>query len=150
MPNIEATTFTLVGGQFQIGNGASPEIFTTLTQVTDVDFGSMKWDTPEVTSADNNDGVKRFTRTLKDPGDCTVTFLFNPQDPTHQQAKALVQAGATLTPTNFKFLRPGTFGTVSFAGCAVSCEEGKIGLDKPVVATLKIKVSGELVYSILA
>jgi len=148
MPNIEATTFTLTGGQFKIGNGANPEVFTTLTQVTDVDFGSMKWDAPEVTSADNTDGVRRYSRTLKDPGDCTVMFLYNPQDPTHQQARALVQSGATLTPTNFQFIRPGTFGQVSFAGCAISLDEGKVELNKPVSATLKIKISGELSYSI--
>lgn len=148
MANIEATTFTLTGGQFKIGNGATPEVFTTLTQVTDVDFGSMKWDAPDVTSADNNDGVRRYTRTLKDPGDVTVTFWFNPQDPTHQQARALAQSGATLTPTNFQLVRPGTFGQVSFAGCVISYEEGKVSLDKPVAAVLKIKVSGEFVYSI--
>jgi hypothetical protein len=148
MANIEATTFTLTGAQFQLGNGATPEIFTTLTQVSDVDFSSMKWDAPEVTSADNTDGVRRYTRTLKDPGDVTVTFWFNPQDPTHQQARALANTGATLTPTNFRFIRPGTFGQVNFAGCLISLEEGKISLDKPVAAVMKIKVSGELTYTI--
>lgn len=149
MANIEATTFTLTGGQFQMGNGATPEIFTTLTQVTDVDLGSSKWDAPEVTSADNSDGVRRYTRTLKDPGDVTVTFWFNPNDATHQQLRAMAQAAtATLTPTNFKFVRPGTNGTESFAACLISLDYGKITLDKPTAATAKLKISGEVTYSL--
>src|SRR5689334_22967980 len=89
MANVTATAFTDLGGQFQIGDGHTPtENFTTVNQVTEVDFSGTKVDAQDVTNADNTDATKRFKDTLFDPGDCTVNFIYNPQDATHQQLRA--------------------------------------------------------------
>jgi hypothetical protein len=144
MANITATTFTYLGGQFQIGDGHTTENFTTVNQVTEVGFTGNKTDTVDVTTADNTDGVKRFNPTLSNSGTCDVSILWNPSDATHQQ----LQAAANSTPKtahNFKRINPGTFGTRSFTGIIESLDLGKQSLDKPVTATMKIQISGPYV-----
>src|ERR1700743_762370 len=139
MTTVTATTFQLLGSQFQLGNGGSPtETFTTISQVTAVDFGSYKADTIDVTTADNTDGFRRFSGTLQDPGDVSVTLLYNPNDATHAALLAARNAGNH----NFKEVVP-NFLTRSWNGVITSWEE-KLTLDKATEVTLKIKISGPL------
>lgn len=143
MPNVTATTFTYLGGQFQIGDGHTPtENFTTINQVVDVDFSGSKVDTVDVTTADNTDSTKRFKDTLFDPGDCSITIMWNPQDATHQQLQAAFLARGS---HNFKRINPGSFGTRSFTGIITALDLGKETLDKPVQTTCKVKLSGPYV-----
>src|SRR5579884_2651330 len=138
MSNVIATTYNYLGGQFQIGNGGSPETFTTVTQVKDVDFTGSKVDTQDITTADNTDGTRRFVDTLFDAGECTATIFWNPNDVTHQQLESAFLARGT---HNFKRINPGGFGTRSFAGIIVSIDR-KEAIDKPTEATVKIKLNG--------
>lgn len=144
MSNITATTFTYLGGQFQVGNGANPEVFTTISQVKEVDFSGTKWENPEVTSADNTDSVRRYTGTLFDPGTVTVTIHWNPEDATHQQLQAQTIAGGT---HNFKRINPGGFGTRTFSGLYEGSVDIKQSIDKPTEGVVKIKLSGPFVDS---
>jgi hypothetical protein len=140
MSNVTATVFTYLGGLFQLGNGASPEVFTTITQVDSVDFSGEKRDTQKVTTADNTDAIDRFVGTTKDPGECSVELFWNPGDTTHQSLQT-ANDGAT---HNFKR----TIGshTRSFAGI-IQGINFKEQIDKPTKATMKIKISGPITES---
>lgn len=138
MPNVTATTFTFLGGQLQIGDGGGPENFTLISQVKTCDFSSSKLDTEDVTSADNTDGVKRFSDRLFDPGDLSAEIDWNPTDASHQQ---LYNAWIARGPHNFKRLNPGGFGTRAFTGIITSLDF-KQALDKATTASLKVKLSG--------
>lgn len=140
MPNVLATTFTFLGGQFQIGDGGSPENFTTIVQVKSVDFGSSKLMAEDVTSADNTDGAKRYVPTLYDGGDVSLDVLWNPADATHQ---SLRNAHVNRVAHNFKCVNPGTNLTWSFNGIVTSFDV-KEHIDKPSEVSCKIKVNGPL------
>jgi hypothetical protein len=142
--NITATTFTFLGGQFQIGDGATPENFTTISQVQNVDFSGSKRDTEEVTSADNTDTVKRFAGRLKEPGTASMTILWNPNDATHQ----LFQAADDGNAHNFKCINPGGFGTRSFAAIIETADDHKLELNKATMQTIKLKISGPVTHTI--
>ncbi len=144
MSNVPATTFTYLGGQFQIGDGGNPtEIFTTIAQVVDVDFNGSKRDTEETTSADNTDAYKRFAGRLIDPGGVTIDIWWNPNDPTHQQF-ANANDGAA---HNFKSIVPG-FGTRSFAAIIETPLDLKFEINKGVKKQIKLKVSGPITESV--
>ncbi len=139
-PNVTATTFTYLGGLFELGNGASPEVFTAITQVHAVDFSGEKRDTQKVTTADNTDGVDRFVGTTKDPGDASVDLIWNPADTTHQS----LQTASDGLAHNFK--RVIGSHTRSFAGIITSLTF-KEEIDKPTKASLKIKITGPITES---
>jgi hypothetical protein len=145
MPNTTAATFSLLGGQFQIGDGATPtEGFTTINQVKSVDFSGSKLDVEEVTSADNTDGIKRHVDRLQDFGECSVEILWNPNDTTHQQ---LHNAWIAKGTHNFKRINTSGFGTKLFAGIITSFDE-KQALDKATIKSCKIKLNGAPTFSI--
>jgi len=141
MSNTTATTFELIGGQFQLGDGGSPETFTTISQVKSVDFSGFKANTVDVTSADNTDGIARFVATTQDHGECSIAAIYNPADPTHAALRTAAHAyGST---HNFKLVNPSGFLTYSFAGIITGFDT-KISLDKDTELTVKIKISGQL------
>lgn len=144
MANVTAATFTFLGGQFQLGDGATPtENFTTISQVKHVDFGSSKVQTEEVTSADNTDAARRFVSTLYDAGDVSVDIFWNPQDTTHQSLRtAFLNRGSH----NFKCINPAGLGTYSFAGI-ITAFDVKEQIDKPTELSVKVKISGLLNYA---
>lgn len=141
MSNVAATTYTWLGGQFEFEQNFGSGTFTAISQVTDVDESGSKWDTPDITSADNTDGVKRQQTTLFTPGTISVSILWNPQDASHIALKSTYLAGGT---HNFKRILPGSFsgGTRSFQGQITELNPGKQSLDKPTTATLKVMISG--------
>jgi hypothetical protein len=143
MSNVTATTFELVGAQFQLGNGGAPETFTTISQVKQVDFSGFKANTVNVMSADNTDGIERFIATTQDHGECSITAIYNPADPTHAALRAASLAVGPAATHNFKLVNPTGFLTYSFAGIIVSFDT-KISLDKDTELSAKIKISGPL------
>lgn len=144
MANVPAVTFTFLGGQFQIGDGAGSESFTTISQVQSVDFGGSKRDTEDITSADNTDSFKRFTGRLQDPGTCTVGIWWNPNDTTHQ---LLANADDGL-PHDFKCINPGGFGTRSFAAIVETVRDQKLELGKGNMKTIKLKLTGPVTATV--
>jgi Lambda phage tail tube protein, TTP len=143
MSNSTAAIFTLTGGQFQLETTFGSGTFTPISQVKSVDFGSFKVDTPEVTSADNTDGIKRFVATLQDHGDVTVTIIYNTADATHQALRTASLALGSAATHNYKVVNPTGFLTYSFQGIITSFDT-KMTLDKDTELTVKIKISGPL------
>lgn len=142
--NVTATSFTLLGGQLQIGDGAAPENFTTISQVQSCDFGGEKVETDPVTSADNTDAVIRKTDRLRDEGQCSGEIIWNPNDASHQQFWNAWRAGGT---HNFKRINPGGFGTRSFPGIIVGAGI-KQTLNKSTMLSYKIDINGPITSTI--
>jgi hypothetical protein len=139
MPNVQATTFTFLGGLFEIGNqDGPPETFTPITQVQSVDFSGSKRATEDVTSADNTDTIQRFAGRLKDPGSVSVAVLWNPNDPTHIQ----LQAADDGLAHDFKCINPGGFGSRSFSAIVETVSDQKLELNKGTIRTIKLKQTG--------
>jgi hypothetical protein len=144
MPNVTATTFTFLGGQFEYGDGATPENFTLVNQVESVDEGGNKIDIEEVTSADNTDRYKRKAGRLEDPGTVAAVILWNPTDPTHQGLMALKDG----QPHNFKVINPGAFGQRFFSAIIESATDQKLELNKGTRRTVKLAVNGPVTFTV--
>lgn len=60
------------GGEFQIGNGASPEVFTKLAEVIDIPTPNPTRNVVDATNLDSPNQFMEFIAGAKDPGEITV------------------------------------------------------------------------------
>ena len=144
MANVTAVTFTWLGGQFQMGDAATPENFTTVNQVDSVDFSGSKRAIENVTSADNTDGADRKAGRTKDWGTCKVMYWHNPNDATHQQLAALDDGAEH----DFKVINAVGFGSKTFKAIVQTFYDHKMEINKGVKKTVTLDISGPVTSSI--
>lgn len=90
---------------FQVGNGASPEVFTTISEVGD-------WDPPGYMRATFKTTAQDDTTDTFIPGglmttnEFTVTISYRPSDPTHDKNTGLIAAVRAGTRKNYRALFP--------------------------------------------
>jgi hypothetical protein len=99
----------------QIGDGASPEGFTTILDVLELSAPGITLDVEETTNHSQADYYRRFAGTLLDAGEVTATVLYDPSNATHVALVTDIQAR---TQRNFRLDFPGaaTNARWSFAG----------------------------------
>ena len=66
------------GSEFAIGDGADPEVFTKVAEVTAITPPGMTRDAEEVTHLESPNEYKEFVAALFDTGDVSITFNFVP------------------------------------------------------------------------
>lgn len=66
------------GSLFKIGNGASPEVFTTVAEVTAITPPAMTRDSIDATHSESTDGWREFIGGLKDGGEVELTLNWVP------------------------------------------------------------------------
>lgn len=98
------------------GNGASPQAFTTIAEVTDVtDFGANV-EFVEVTNFDSTGGYREYIGGLKTPSNFTFSVNWLPAAPTQAALLADLNAGTTRA---FKYQLPTGKGTYNFSAIVV-------------------------------
>lgn len=110
------TTTAFIGSlsQLKIGDGASPEVFTTLYEVVSIgDFGQEN-DLIDVTHLQSI--AKEYIYGLADGVEFAVVVNYNPTNATHVSALA---AQAAKTTKNFKFVLPAGGGGLTFSFSAL-------------------------------
>lgn len=135
------------GATFAIGNGASPEVFTALAEVTDITPPSDNVDVVEITHLSSPNRTKEFVVGLNDPGECSLTLNFLPGEADDDAIQAL--RGDT-APTNFRITFPAISGNPAvnwtFAGYLVGYEP-TVPIGDRMTATVRIKVTGSYTVS---
>lgn len=102
-----------IGTLFKIGDGGSPETFTTIAEVKDIDGPGRTADTIEVTSMDSTGGYKEYIPSLKDGGEVSFDMNFT----TSAAQAALVTDFENRTKRNFKIVTThATPKNISFSG----------------------------------
>lgn len=71
------------GTQLQRGDGATPEVFTTIANVTSISGPSFALDTIDVTAHDSANGIREFVAGLVDVGEISLDLNFDPSETTH-------------------------------------------------------------------
>jgi len=78
------------GFLLQVGDGATPEVFTTIAEVRDIRGPAIKRDTIDVTNQSSPNGWEEIVRSIKRTGEVTFPCNFNPTDPTLDQTTGLL------------------------------------------------------------
>lgn len=68
------------GSEFAIGDGADPEVFTKVAEVTAITPPGMTRDAEEATHLESPDKYKEYVAALFDTGDVSITFNFVPSE----------------------------------------------------------------------
>lgn len=107
-----------LGTQLKMGDGADPEVFTSIAEVRDISGPETTTATEDV-SAHDGDGYVQKVATLKDGGD--VTFTINYNSAASQEALAAIAEANPPTKTNFQIVVPtDTPTTLAFAAYCTS------------------------------
>lgn len=131
-----------VGIKFQIGDGADPEVFTTIAEVTN--FTGPNEQSPNIDVSNFDSVAREFIAGLKDGGEVTFEVNFVGSN-AQQQALRAAQTARLLK--NFKILLndaalDANKTTISFAA-NVTGFSLSASVDAAVKASVSLKVSGE-------
>jgi len=134
------TAALMAGSLFKIGDGASPEVFTTTYEVTSIgDFGQEN-DLVEVTHMQST--AKEYIYGLADGVEFPITVNYAPANATHVSYLA---AQAARTTKNFKFVLPTGMGGLTFSFSAL-IKGWRLPADPNAagVMTFNLKLSGAI------
>jgi hypothetical protein len=134
------TAFLGSGSLLKIGDAASPEVFTTIYEVTDIgDFGQEN-DLVEVTHMQST--AKEYIYGLADGVEFGVSVNYNPTNATHV---ALLVAQAARTTKNMKLTLPSGGGSLTFSFAAlIKGWRLPLGPNAAGVMTFNLKLSGSI------
>lgn len=137
---MSTTAFLGSGTLLKIGDAASPEVFTTIYEVTSIgDFGQEN-DLVEVTHFQST--AKEYIYGLADGVEFPVTVNYAPANATHV---AVLAAQAARTTKNFKLTLPSDAGSLTFSFSAL-IKGWRLPLDpnEAGVMTFNMKLSGAI------
>lgn len=125
------------GTLFKIGNGATPEVFTTVGEVTSITPPGMSRDAIDATHEESPDGWREFIGGLKDGGEVALELNFVPGSATTILLLAEIEAA----PGNKQIVF--TTGEVFSFRALCTNFEPEAPLDDKMVASATYKVSGK-------
>jgi len=129
------------------GDGATPEVFTKIGQVKDIDGPSMSRDTVDVTNHDSTGGYLESLGSMRDSGEISFPVEYDPGDATHDQDTGLLFLFDKDARTNFQLIFPvaslNGFWGYEFSGTVTGFKPGMPVLGS-ITADVTIKVSGPI------
>ncbi|MFW3459708.1 phage tail tube protein [Streptomyces microflavus] len=129
------------GTQLQRGDGAGPEVFTAIANVTDITPPAIERETLDVTTHGSPDQWREHIGGLKDGGEVSIDINYDPRE--HD---VLVDDLDDPNPRSYKVVWPGTLGDWAFKAILKGFEPEAPHDDK-LAASLTFKVSGKPVLN---
>lgn len=134
--------FRGTGSTFARGDGASPEVFTTVGDIVSMSGPSITKEEIEVTALDST--AKEFIGALDDPGEITLELNWNPQDAEHVLLRSDAEGSAT---GNFRIV----WNDVSSTQVDFNAEVMEFSINTEanvaVKASVRLKINGALTWS---
>lgn len=129
----------------KMGDGGSPETFTTIAEVGDIDLPEIKQDTEDTTSHDSG-GWEEHIGTLLSGGEPKFSINWIPTSPTHDETTGLLAAILNKTRKNWKIVLPSTVKTFAFTALLTSFKP-KAPVKGKLSADITLKISGAVTVS---
>lgn len=131
------------GTLLKIGDGATPENFTTIAEVTNISGPSLSLEPIEITSHSSPGGWKEFIGGLLDAGEVTFDINYEPTEATHNATTGLIADMVDRTLRNFQLVFPDTGNTTwSFMALVTGFEPSEPVEDK-LTASVTLKLTGQ-------
>lgn len=93
------------GITLKMGDGASPENFTTIAEVYNIDGWSLERDMIDATSFDSGDD-REYIGGIRDVGEMNASVHLVPDDPTHNAATGFLRAYLDGVAKNLRVVWP--------------------------------------------
>ncbi len=124
-----------------VSDGASPEVYTTISQVSDI--SGPDGSAGEIDVTDLSSTVKEFKRGLTDNGSVTSTLMFIPANTQHAQLRADFNS-ATEVSRNYRItFTDSPMTTWTFSGYVASLSITN-SLDSSTTASLSLRIKGAI------
>jgi predicted secreted protein len=130
------------GTLLKLGDGGSPETFTTISEVRSINGPTLGADTVEVTSHDSPLGYREFIAGLLQAGELSFELNFQPTDATHDAQTGLIAAMQSRSTRNFQLVFPGAIATWQFSAFVTRFEMGA-PVDSNLKATVTLQITGQ-------
>lgn len=126
------------GAQIRIGDGGSPESYTTVAEVLDIGGPNLTRDTEDVSPHDSLEGYEELIATLRRTGEVTFDVNFVPSHATHGPAAGgLVYLYQNSERVNFQLVLAPSIGyTWSFAALITG-----LNMNNPVGGASKASIT---------
>lgn len=126
----------------QIGDGGSPESFTTIAELRNISGPNFSSDVIDVTVHNTSTPFRRFISGLIDGGEITIDINFVPTDATHGYSSGLLADMINRTRRNFQLVFPDSGSTTWLIPGIVTAFEPSADPGDVLQASVTIKVSG--------
>jgi predicted secreted protein len=134
--------YSAFGTQFQRGDGANPEVFSTIGEATNISGPGLERDTIDVSSHDSPDRFREYVGSLIDPGEVTFTVNWDPA--IHLALKDDFQDPL---PRNYQIVLPNPpGGTWSFSAFITGMGH-EYPFDDKMSADFSFKISGNPTFA---
>lgn len=124
-----------------VGDAASPEVYTTISEISDI--SGPDGSAGEIDVTDLSSTAKEFKRGLTDNGSVTATMMFVPTDTQHAQLRTDFNS-ATEVARNYRITftdSPNTTWTFSAYVASFSITNS---LDSSTTASLSLRIKGTI------
>lgn len=128
--------------EFRVGNGASPEVFTSICDIVDINGPNETADPLEASSLCSTS--KEFVGGLRDGGEITLQLNLAPTNPNHLQFQT--DLGAAIT-RNYQIALPDSPSTLIDFAAFVTAFGPSLATNTLATAAVTLKVTGDVVYS---
>lgn len=99
----------------QLGDGASPEVFTTVGQVRSISGPTTSATIQDVTTHSTSGNWMEQLATLINPGSISFPINYDSADAAHQFTSGMWQSLITLANDNWKTVFPASIGELAYA-----------------------------------
>lgn len=131
------------GATIAVGNGASPEVFTTIANITGI--GGPNLEAPDIDVSDLSSTFREYLLGLPDAGTLELSGFYSQANTQHQTLRDAVQAG---TAYNFKItLTEGSPLETVTVSARVMAWSMNIAVDEAVSMEMSLKISGAPTFS---
>lgn len=137
---MSSSAISSFGVNLKLGDGATPETFTTIAEVGDVGGGAMTTDNEEVTNHDSPNGHKEYIPTLTDTGAISFPINLIHANATHIELKTLARSKEV---RNWQIVDPDADATTFYGPAFVSSYEVTRNVAGVLQANIELQPTGE-------
>lgn len=131
------------GSLIKLGNAASPEVFTTITQVRSIAGPTTKSTVQEVTTHSTSGNWMEKLATLIDPGSFSFPLNYDKTDTAHAFATGLWSKLIALTLANYRCVLPASIGYFQ-AAAYVTSHQFDLPVDNVIRANMELMMTGAI------
>ena len=134
--------FWAYGSIFQLGDAATPEVFTAVAEITELSFLDMSRDKIVVTNHASPDGYHEKLPGMRDAGKIAIKANWLPNNATQDEVTGILSKFNDNVLHNCKIIAAGSIVTAAFA-CFVSNFKADLPLEKQGQLEFTVEISGK-------
>ena len=131
------------GTFLQMGDGGTPEAFTTISEVRDISGPALGLGTADVTNHDSAGGWEEFVPTILTSGEVSFDLNYHPTESTHDAGTGLIADMAAKTLRNWRLVFPDVGSTTWNFAAYVTAFEPSAPVAGAISASCTMKITGQ-------